>query len=419
MFRYLAVVALAGALSAPGLGAARKLRTLASGSRWVGTWASSPQRGDVHNAPPAPGFTDATLRQIVHVSIGSNELRVRFSNAFGSSPLKIVSAHVALSGGGSDIQPGTDRPLSFGGLPEATIPAGALIVSDPVEFKLPPLSNLAVTMYLNGAPGSITTHPGSRETSYFVEGNQVSSAVLSGASETDHWYFLSGVDVPAGHCGAAVDVLGDSITDGHGSTTNGNDRWPDDLARRLQANKATADIGVLNEGIGGNRLLHDGLGPNALARLDRDVFGQPGVYWLIVLEGINDIGTRSATAAEIIEAYRQIIYRAHTHGIRVYGATIMPYQGSFYFSPEGESVREAVNHWIRTSGAFDAVIDMDRATRDPQHPLQLSPATGTRDHLHPSPQGYRMMSNAVNLALFARNRPVGCASTIEKKDNPR
>lgn len=419
MFRELAVLALAGALCAPAFGAPRRLTAPNLATRWVGTWSSSQQRGDSGNAPPAPGFVNSTVRQIVHVSIGGSQLRVRFSNAFGTSPLKIVSAHVALPAGGSAIRSTTDRPLSFGGQPGVTIPAGALIVSDPINFDLPPLSNLAVTIFLRGAPDDITTHPGSRETSYFVEGNHVSRAMLAGASETDHWYFLSGVDVPGGHCGAALDVLGDSITDGHGSTTNDNDRWPDDLARRLQASRPTSDIAVLNEGIGGNRLLHDGLGPNALARLDRDVFGQPGVQWLIVLEGINDIGTRTATAAEIIEAYRQIIYRAHTHGLRVYGATIMPYKGSFYFSPEGESAREAVNRWIRTSGAFDAVIDMDQATRDPSHPLQLSPATGSRDHLHPSPQGYRMMSNAVSLSLFRWNRPAGCADMSEKKDNPR
>lgn len=409
MFRELAILALAAAVSVPSPGAARTLSSRDAGARWVGTWASSQQRGDKGSAPPAPGFANSTLRQIVHVSIGGRRLRVRFSNAFGTSPLTIASAHVALSGGGSTIESGTDQPLSFGGRPEVTVPAGAYIVSDPIEFDLPPLSNLAVTIFLRGAPDRITTHPGSRETSYLADGNDVSSTTLAGASKTDHWYFLSGVDVATDHCGAAVDVLGDSITDGHGSTTNGNDRWPDDLARRLQASKGTSDIAVLNEGIGGNRLLHDGLGPNALARLDRDVFGQPGVRWLIVLEGINDIGTRTATAAEIIEAYRQIIYRAHTHGLRVYGATIMPYRGSFYFSPEGESVRQAVNRWIRTSGEFDAVIDMDRAMRSPRHPSQLSAATGTRDHLHPSPQGYQMMSNAVNLARFSGNRPAGCA----------
>lgn len=380
-------------------------------AHWVGTWASSPQRGDAHNAPPPPGFGNTTVRQIVHVSIGGKRIRVRFSNAFGKWGLRIVAAHVALSAGGSTIRADTDTALTFGGQPGVIIPAGAEMLSDPIGFDLPALSNLAVSIYLEGAPDGITVHPGSRETSYFAEGDKVSAPSLPGASTTDHWYFLNGVDVETGSCGAAVAILGDSITDGHGSTTNGNNRWTDDLARRLLADKPTSDIGVLNEGIGGNRLLHNGLGPNALARLNRDVFGQDGVRWLIVLEGINDIGTRSATAAQMIEAYRQIIFRAHAHGFRVYGATIMPYEGSFYFSPQGEAIREAVNHWIRTSGAFDAVIDMDKVTRNPRNPEQLSPATGTVDHLHPSPRGYQMMSNAVSLRLFSNgNRAAGCGA---------
>ncbi len=405
LLRRLVILALTGALVAPAVGTPGMAEP---GGCWVGAWASAPQRGDAKNAPPPPGFADATLRQIVHVSMGGERLRVRFSNAFGASPLTITSAHVALAAGGSAIRPQSDKALTFGGQPSVTIPAGAPMISDPVDFNLPALSDLAVTIYLRGAPDGITTHPGSRETSYLVAGNAVSAQTLPQASQTDHWYFLNGVDVFTGRSGAAVVILGDSITDGHGSTTNGNDRWPDDLARRLQANKATADIGVLNEGIGGNRLLHDGLGPNALARLDRDALAQAGVRWLIVLEGINDIGTRTATARQMIEAYQQIILRAHAHHIRVYGATIMPYGGSFYFSPGGEAIRQAVNRWIRTSGKFDGVIDMDRAMRDPRDPSQLSPATGSRDHLHPGPQGYRMMSDAIRLRLFAAEKVTGC-----------
>jgi len=406
--RRLMVLALTSVLAAPGFAREARPDALDSGGCWVGTWASSPQRGDAKNAPPAPGFADTTLRQIVHVSAGGERLRVRFSNAFGTSPLTITSAHVALAAGGSAIRTESDRALTFGGEPSVTIPPGALMVSDAVDFNLPALSNLAVTIFLRGAPDGITTHPGSRETSYLVAGNAVSAQTLPGASQTDHWYFLNGVDVFIRDSGAAVAILGDSITDGHGSTTNGNDRWPDDLSRRLQANRATAGIGVLNEGIGGNRLLHDGLGPNALARLDRDVLAQTAVRWLIVLEGINDIGTRSATVGQIIEAYQQIILRAHAHHIRVYGATIMPYGISFYFSRAGEAVRQAVNRWIRTSGQFDSVIDMDAATRDPHNPSQLSPATASHDHLHPGPPGYRMMSDAVSLNLFTAEKVTGC-----------
>jgi lysophospholipase L1-like esterase len=325
---------------------------------WVGTWASSPQLGDEGNAPPPPGFTDSTLRQVVHVSIGGKQLRVRFSNAFGTSALTMTSAHVALSAGGSAIEPETDRPLSFHGQSAVTIPAGALSFSDPIDFGLPPLAEITVTVHLNGAPNGFTTHPGARATSYLQAGNAVSAPDLAAPARTDHWYFLNGIDVPTNDAGAAIVTLGDSITDGRNSTTNKNERWTDELARRLQANKNTTNIGVLNEGIGGNRLLHDGLGPNALARLDRDVLAQSGVHWLIVLEGINDLGTRKnasppnevpVTAQDLIAAYEQIIVRAHAHNIRVYGATILPYEGSFSFSADGEADRQTINKWIRTS----------------------------------------------------------------------
>jgi len=348
----------------------------------------------------------------VHVSIGGRRLRVRFSNAFGRSPLTLRAARVAVAGGGGACIPTTDRALTFGGRPSVTIPEGALIVSDPIDFGLAPLSDLAVTMYLKGAPADVTGHPGSRTTSYLQVGDAMSAPELSSAVRVDHWYFLSAVDVPADESPGAVAILGDSITDGRGSTTNGNDRWPDTLARRLRANTATAEVAVLNLGVGGNRLLHDGLGPNALARLDRDALAQPGVRWLIVFEGINDIGMAAgsrvkgepaATAEDIIAAYEQIIERAHAVGIRVYGATIMPFEGfsySGYFTPEGEADRQKVNEWIRTSRRFDAVIDFDAVTRDPERPSRLSAAVDGGDHLHPSAAGYRIMADAIDLALF-------------------
>ncbi len=385
--------------------------TTSKDQHWIGTWASSPQRGDAGNAPPAPGFINSTLRQIVHVSVGGEQLRVRFSNAFGGSPLTLDSVHIAIAAGADAIQGASDKPLTFHVQPSVTIPAGALMFSDPVAFHLAALSDLAVTIHLSSAPDGITTHPGSRTTSYLQAGDLVSAVNLSGAAHTDHWYFLNGVDVPAPRSGASIVTLGDSITDGRGSTTNKNGRWPDDLARRLQANKNTADVGVLNEGIGGNRLLHDGLGPNALARLDRDVLAQSGVRWLIVLEGINDLGTRAnaragneqaATAQDLISAYEQIIMRAHAHNIRVYGATIMPYEGAGYFNPEGEADRQTVNEWIRTGGQFDAVIDFDAATRDPRRPAHLSAAADSGDHLHPADAGYKTMADTMDLKLFAK-----------------
>jgi lysophospholipase L1-like esterase len=236
---------------------------------------------------------------------------------------------------------------------------------------------------------------------------------MSKGEHVDHWYFLNGIDVFAEHSAAAIVVLGDSITDGRNSTINGNDRWPDDLARRLQANATTAKIGVLNEGIGGNRLVHDRLGPNALARLDRDVIAQSAVRWLIVLEGINDIGTRvsnrssnerPATAQQMMAAYDQIVLRAHAHDILVFGATILPYEGSFYYSSDGEADRRDVNDWIRSSGRFDGVIDFDAAARDSQDPARLSPSVDSGDHLHPGSQGYKALSDSIDLRLFKLQR---------------
>lgn len=376
---------------------------------WVTTWASSPQLGDARDAPPAPGFADSTLRQIIHVSLGGKRIRVRFSNAFGSSPLTIPSAHVALSAGGSAIRGKTDKALEFHGQASVTIPAGALVYSDPLEFDLPQLSDVAVTIHLSGVPEGVTTHPGSRETSYLWAGDHVSNEQMSAAAQVEHWYFLNGVDVVAPDSSAAVLALGDSITDGHGVTTNGNGRWTDDLARRLQLRKDTANVAVLNEGIGGNRLLHDGLGPNALARFDRDVLAQNGVRWLIILEGINDLGVRprahargetAPTAQDLIAAFEQMIFRAHAHHILVYGATITPCGNSFYSTPELETDRQAINHWIRTSGEFDAVIDFDAAMRDPADPSRLLPSVDSGDHLHPSNDGYKKMADAIEFTLF-------------------
>jgi lysophospholipase L1-like esterase len=380
---------------------------------WVGTWMSAQQLVEQGNLPPAPGVADATLRQIVHVSIGGRTLRVRFSNEFGSAPLTLEAARIARASGGSAIDTATDRALTFGGRPAAVISEGAALLTDPLDFDLPPLSNLAVTIYVRGAPPHVTGHPGSRTTSYLHAGHAASAPALPDAVPVDHWYFLSGIEVRATRTAGAVIILGDSITDGRGSTTNGNDRWPDVLARRLQAAPATAEVAVLNAGIGGNRLLRDGLGPNALARLDRDVLAQPGVRWLVVFEGINDIGTAAgarekgepaATADDIIGAYAQIIERARAQGIRVSGCTIMPFEGftyAGYYTPAGEADRQRINNWIRTSGRFDAVIDFDAITRDPERPSRLAPAVDGGDHLHPSAAGYKVLADAIDLALFA------------------
>ncbi|WP_405694513.1 SGNH/GDSL hydrolase family protein [Streptomyces sp. NBC_01185] len=391
-------------------------------ARWVSTWTSMPQLTEPGNMPPAPFtradsvLTDATLRQTVHVSAGGEHIRLRFSNAFGGAALPITKVSVALpldgKAGTSAVTAGTTRPVTFQGRSSVSVPVGAQAVSDPLDFRLAPGSDLTATVYLatGQASTSITSHPGSRTTSYLRSGDHVADADLPGATPTDHWYFLSGVEVWSRSTTSAAVVLGDSLTDGRGSTTNGNDRWPDQLQKRLRSGAATSKTAVVNQAAGGNRLLDDGLGPNGLARLDRDVLAQSGVDRLLVFEGVNDIGTAEATpaaqqqvAADVIAAYEQIITRAHTQGIRVYGATLTPIGGNTaYDDPDGhrEQARRTVNTWIRTSGRFDSVIDFDRAVRDPGAPRQLRADLDTGDHLHLNPTGYRVMAEAVPVHLF-------------------
>lgn len=398
-------------------GAPRRAPATTKDKTWVGTWATSEQIPEPRNALPPDALRDATLRQIVHLSIGGKVLRVNLSNAFGTAPLHFTSVHIArpVSSASSRIDVSTDRALTFSGRPDVTIPAGADYVSDPIAFPVAPESNLAITFYLEQPPEGETSHPGSRETSYLAHGNQVSAADLPNATTFDHWFNIAGVDVMAPASAAAIVTLGDSITDGHAATTNGNDRWPDDLAHRLLRETPARPLGVLNEGIGGNRLLLDGLGPNALARFNRDVLAPPGVRYLIVLEGINDIGVfdirgdQSKAANDelvhnIIGAYEQIVLRAREHGIKVYGGTILPFAGSFYTrqSTLGEEAVREVNQWIRAPGHFDGVIDFNKVMGDPQHPNHLLPAYDSGDHLHPSPAGYRAMPNAIPLSLFAK-----------------
>lgn len=394
---------------------------------WVGSWAASQQIPEPQNAVPPDDLRDATVRQIVRLSVGGSTLRVHLSNAFGFRPLHFASVHIAraVAPGSSAIVPRTDRALTFSGNSEVTVPAGAEFLSDPIDLPAAPLSSLAITFYMQQPPTGETSHPGSRATSYFVHGNHVSDAELTGAKTVDHWFEIGEVDVLAPQGAASVVALGDSITDGHATTTNGNDRWTDVLAERLQASPATRDIGVLNEGIGGNHLLTDGLGPNALARFNRDVLAPAGVRWVIVFEGVNDLGSLSrsgpASAAQhkelverMIAAYQQMIERAHAHGLKIIGATITPFAGSDYYHPDAaiEADREAISAWIRGSGIrgsgiratghFDAVLDFDKVLRDPANPDRLLPGEDCGDHLHPNPKGYRALGDAVPLALFAR-----------------
>jgi len=406
--------------------ATRSGRTAPESRRpWLDTWVAMPQLTEPGNLPPPPFttatavFADSTVRQTLHVSIGGRKLRLRISNAFGDTALAITSAHVALPEGGaagvSAIRAGSDRAWTFQGRGSVTIPAGAQVVSDPIGFDLEAASNLTVTIYLAGGQPSlnVTSHPGSRTTTYMVAGNHVADSDLPGAAQIAHWYFLSGLEVSADDDAAGVVMLGDSLTDGRGSTTNQNDRWPDQLASRLRTHGQTDDIAVLNQAAGGNRVLNDGLGPNLLARLDRDLLAHSGIRWALVFEGINDIGTAAATeqaqrevADELIRAYEQIIVRAHARDILVYGATLTPIEGSFYFDDTGfrEAARQSVNHWIRTSGKFDAVIDFDAAARDPEHPTIIAPALDSGDHLHLNPAGYQALAAAVDLGLFRLQR---------------
>lgn len=398
------------------------------GTHWIATWASSQQVPEPQNTVPMEDLRDASVRQIFHVSIGGRRVRVRLSNAFGREPLHFTSVHIArpVSATVGDtraaIDPGSDRALTFGGQMEVTVPAGAEYWSDPISYDLPALSSVAVSFHLEEPPVIETSHPGSRETTWYARGNLAGAADLAGALTVEHWYQVSGIDVEAGTAAgpeaAAIVAFGDSITDGHATTTNGNDRWTDVLAGRLQGDPATKNLAVLNEGTGGNRLLNDGLGPNALARFDRDVLAQSGVRYLIVFEGVNDLGTlrglgpgmaptpaeHAGLVARMEAAYQQMIDRAHTHGIEAIGATMTPFGESGYAKQDSalEADRQAVNAWIRAAGHFDAVIDFDAAVRDPQQPDRMLPALDCGDHLHPSPAGYRKMAESIPLHLFSR-----------------
>lgn len=405
------VLAIALALALVPSGA--RSATQSGGAHWVATWMASPLAGS-----PTDVFRNQTIRMVVHTSIGGRRLRVEFSNAFGKRDLVIGAAHVAIQSKGAAIVPGSDRVLKFDGSPSVKIPPGALFESDPVNLRFDPLSALAVTIYIPVATGPATLHPLGLQATYISgPGNFTSAQTIPHKWITHSWYWLSGVDVEAAKGAQAIVALGDSITDGFNSTTNANRSWPSQLAARLQANPATAHLAVANAGISGNRILHNKYGPNALERFDRDVLARAGVKYLIVLEGINDLGfphlpgafgQQEVTAQDVIAGLRQIIDRAHAHGIKVFGGTLTPYEGAMYSSKEGEAKRVAVNLWIRTSGAFDGVIDFDAAVRDPKNPKRFLPAYDSGDHLHPGDAGYKAMADAIDPKIFqGRQAPKG------------
>ena len=376
----------------------------AAAEHWVGTWGCGPQLTEPANLPPAP-LANSTLRQFVHVTLGGKRLRVRFSNAYGTNSVTLNAVHVALASAagsavGGSIAPTTDHALSFHGASSVSISAGETILSDPADYDLPPLTNLAVTIFFGDASATtVTGHPGSRTTSFIQSDNAVSAASLPAAASTAHWYFLTGVDVQADPAGRAIVILGDSLTDGRGSTTDRNNRWPDQLASRLSTNPPTAGVAVLNMGIGGNGIFR-GLGPSAQARFERDILDQSGARWLIVFEGVNDIDG-GASAQNLTNAYAHFVELAHARNLRAYGATITPFGGSGYFTSAHEAVRQEVNTWIRNSGKFDAVIDFDAIVRNPVTLTNLLSAYDSGDRLHLNPAGYRAMADSIDLSLFA------------------
>jgi lysophospholipase L1-like esterase len=391
-----------------------------SSDHWVATWTTAvtarlavlPPAPAAAVAPNPPPVTpdNATLRQIVRTSVAGTRVRVAFANTFGTAPLNVGAASVALHSKDWDVVASSVRRLTVNGATSFRVAAGALVLSDPVDLQVPTRTDLAIDMFVPDDLGSgsslITMHNGANQTSYVTVGNHVGDATFAGGAITRSWFLLSRVEVVAPPRVGGIAAFGDSITDGARSTPDTNNRWPDHLARRLPP-----DFAVMNVGIGGNRLLSEANAPfggnagiNALARFERDVLAQPGVTHVIVMEGINDIGVAGQNAnpstADLITAHRQMIDRAHERGLKIYGATLTPFDGAAYFTQDGEAKRSALNQWIRTSGMYDGVIDFDMVVRDPLAPTKIKSEFDSGDHLHPNDAGYRAMGESIDLALF-------------------
>jgi lysophospholipase L1-like esterase len=410
--------------------------TAQSGEKWVGTWATS-EVGRPQNPPappttpqpppfmpsacPAGGggrppagfmhFTNQTLRQIVHTSVGGSRARVVLSNAYGTAPLTIGAAQLALRDKDSALQAGSNRPLTFSGQPTFTIPPGALVYSDPVSLAIPQMADVAIDLYLPGTtntPAPLTMHTTAVQTNYVSEtGNHVGAAKLPVVATTQNWFVINRLDVVSAEAAGGLVTYGDSITDGTRSTPDTNNRWPDQLVRRMLNGPTPLRMGVMNAGIAGNRVLSDGAfqaGINALARFGHNVLSQPGVTHVIFMEGINDIGQArdnpTPTAQDLIGGHKQLIERAHERGLKIFGATLTPFYGAAYYSEVGERKRTALNEWIRTGNAYDGVVDFDKATRDPADPKKFNAAYDSCDHLHPNDAGYKAMAEVVDLALL-------------------
>jgi lysophospholipase L1-like esterase len=391
--------------------------TSAAGKRhWVATWGPSPSPQLADEAQMAAAklkFDNQTLREIVHTSVGGNTVRIRLSNAYGKETLEIGAAHVALRAQGSGIVAGSDHALTFGGRSTISIPPDAPVLSDPVKLDVPDAGDLAISIFLPKASLGAGIHYAAQQTAYIAPGDVTGAATLSAPEAIASWVFLTGVEVLAPASTATVVAFGDSITDGAHSTQDANTRWPDVLAGRLLERRRGGKLAVVDAGIGGNRILHDAsgtvrFGVNALARYDRDVLAQPGAKYVIVLEGINDLGhpgssapaSQTVSAQDLIVGMQQLIERAHEQGLKIFGATVTPFEGAAYFTPEKEVKRKALNEWIRTSKAFDGVVDFDKAARDPASPDKMLPAYDSGDHLHPGDAGYKAMGNAIDLSLF-------------------
>ncbi|EMD63857.1 hypothetical protein COCSADRAFT_172101 [Bipolaris sorokiniana ND90Pr] len=407
------------------------IRPNPSGGHWVDAFATMPQLTEPANLPPAPFnqtgavFVNSTVRQTLYVTTDANQIRLKFTNVFGGSNLPITAVTVALpanqTAGIYDIQPQTLQKVTFGGEDGISVPNGALAVSDPINFQIKAQQVITVTMYLAAGQrtNSITSHPGSRTTSWWQFGNAVSApslAITNPATQSAaHWYFISSIEAWVPQNVGSLLIVGDSITDGRGSTTNKNDRWPNLLLARLQKNPATKSISIGNLAAGGNRILADGLGPNAFGRVDRDVLAHPGVKYAMIFEGVNDIGSAPPTPdvqnqiyTSLIQAYKQMVSLIHAHGIPVFGATITPFSapsnftGQPYSNPEREKTRQRINEFIRTSGVFDAVVDFDKFLADPKIPSQLAPQYDSGDYLHPGPVGYAHLAEQFPVEIFAK-----------------
>ena len=378
-------------------------------THWVGTWGAARQLVEPHNNPPAPGLEGNSFRQIVQVSIGGETARLRLSNEFSTDSTEILAiemAHAKTEGASYEIDESTTVSLTFDGKPNVTMAAGATATSDPIKFPMNPRQSVAITIHYGHASStSVTGHPSSRTTSYLATGN---TCDFSNAIRTEHWYNIRGIDVLASLETGAVAILGNSITDGRGSTTNQQNRWPDNLSDRLLANEATKNVAVLNMGIGGNCMLGGGLGPIGRIRYTADLLEQPGVKWIILFEAINDLGWARdgvGSANAIIDVYKQIISEAHAKGIRVFGGTITPFKNNGYYTEDHEKGRQHFNNWMRTTPLLDGVIEMEHAVRDPQDTLSMNPEfLFENDYLHPNAKGYEAMGNIVDLNLFSSNK---------------